>query len=485
MSILEHMGQGQEKNAGAHSAAGKSTAESGSVALFMEAIEQSAKEIAVKLPKGSRVAVVAFESESDNLSNFIMDEFTGALFNHGIDVADRQNLEYLVKELKFQMSGSVRDDEVRRVGNFLGADMVITGQLTNLGATFRYQINAIHLEQATLAGITRISVRNDADMRNMVTTLANQQTKVKTASYGSGGRQTPGASLDCGILFLNRKNYDMAINCFTQTIMQNPDMAVAYFYRAKVHHQLGDFRKMIADYDEAIRLNPNLAEMYFYRALAYSDLNRQHNLGRAALDLTAAIKLNPDYMDAYNLRGRIHSWNGDHDLAIADFSQAIKLNPDNAALYSYRGMAYFKKGDIDRALTDYNEAIKINPDDAGLYSIRIEVYLRRDDLNRAIADYGQLIRLKPNNPDAYNKRGDAHMEKGAVDRAIADYGKAIELYEGNKYSQLDIYIARGNAYREKGDKNRAAADYREAMKIVGTISPRHAQINQLLQAVLQ
>ena len=48
-----------------------------------EAIEQSAQKTASELPKGSRVAIVAFESENNNLSDYIMEELTGALFDKG------------------------------------------------------------------------------------------------------------------------------------------------------------------------------------------------------------------------------------------------------------------------------------------------------------------------------------------------------------------------------------------------------------------
>ena len=68
----------QEEAVAVPSPAKKSSGESGSAVSLMEAIEQSAEQIARSLPRGSRVAVVAFESESGNLSDFIMNEFTGA-----------------------------------------------------------------------------------------------------------------------------------------------------------------------------------------------------------------------------------------------------------------------------------------------------------------------------------------------------------------------------------------------------------------------
>jgi hypothetical protein len=152
-----------------------------------EAIEQSAEKICADLPAGSRVAIVAWESASAGLSDYIMEELTGALVGRGMEVTDRQNLEYVYRELKLQMSGEVSDESARSIGRFLGADLVITGQLTELGGPYRYRASAVNVEHATRDSVTRLDVRGDAAMRRLVAAMANQKAAVKTASYGDGG----------------------------------------------------------------------------------------------------------------------------------------------------------------------------------------------------------------------------------------------------------------------------------------------------------
>ena len=56
--------------------------------------------------------------------------------------------------------------------------------------------------------------------------------------------------------------------------------------------------------------------------------------------------------------------------AIQDYDEAIRLNPNYADAYYNRGLAYGAKGDQDRAIQDLNEAIRLNPKDAGAYSGR-------------------------------------------------------------------------------------------------------------------
>jgi tetratricopeptide (TPR) repeat protein len=52
---------------------------------------------------------------------------------------------------------------------------------------------------------------------------------------------------------------------------------------------------------------------------------------------------------------------GDLDRAIADYDEAIRLNPNFANAYKNRAGVWKVKGDLDRATADYNEAIRLDP----------------------------------------------------------------------------------------------------------------------------
>jgi len=52
---------------------------------------------------------------------------------------------------------------------------------------------------------------------------------------------------------------------------------------------------------------------------------------------------------------------GDFDYAIYDHTQAIRLNPNFAEAYLNRAYAYSEKDDNDKAIADYESALRINP----------------------------------------------------------------------------------------------------------------------------
>jgi PBP1b-binding outer membrane lipoprotein LpoB len=153
---------------------------------LVEAIDQSAQKIKGELPPGSRVAVVSFTSDNENLSDYLMEELIGALFELGFEVTDRQTIEQVYREFNFQMSGAVDDATIQEAGKFLGADMTITGELIDVGGAYRYRTSAVHQKLGTRASVTRATIRDNEEIQRLIAALANRKSTTKTATYGEG-----------------------------------------------------------------------------------------------------------------------------------------------------------------------------------------------------------------------------------------------------------------------------------------------------------
>jgi tetratricopeptide (TPR) repeat protein len=168
-----------------------------------------------------------------------------------------------------------------------------------------------------------------------------------------------------------------------------------------------------------------LADAYLLLGWLYQ--SPMDNYDRAIADYDQAIKLKPDFAEAYYNRGTAYTHKGDYGRAIADFDQVIYLKPDDAEAYTVRGSAYALKGDTDRAIADYDQAIQLQPDDAKAYYGHGLAYFHKGDFDCAIADYDQAIRLQPDDAEAYYVRGNAYAQKGEKEKAIADFKKVLEL----------------------------------------------------------
>ena len=133
-------------------------------------------------------------------------------------------------------------------------------------------------------------------------------------------------------------------------------IAFAYEGRGRIALRHGDWRRAIADFDEAIHLNPNRASLYRDRAQA----RRQ---------------------------------NGDLELAIEDYDEAIAHDPRHAAPYHQRGLALAAAGDLDRAILSYNTAVRLDPSDAQPRLDRGLAFLARGQANEARADFEAALAL--------------------------------------------------------------------------------------------
>jgi tetratricopeptide (TPR) repeat protein len=353
-----------------------------------------------------------------------MEELTGELFDKGIEVADRRNLEYVYQELNFSMSGDVSDESAKSIGKFLAADMVVTGQLRDLGGSYRLLTTAIRVEEATRASVPRFDVRKDRSLQNMISALERQTSGVRTTKYGVSEDKTPqtaGTFIDRGIMFAMRGEYD----------------------------------KAVADFDEAIRLRPDMEAAYLMKARALS----------ASVSIVTGVEENFSGFKYVTFGERMPTIEEArvHDQAIAAINQALRINPNNESAYSMRGTEYADKGDYDRALEDFNKAIQLAPNFVDAYSNRGAAYYYKKDYDRAIADFNQAIQLSPDFAGAYYNRGMAYFDKRDYDSVIADYTRVIELAP-----TADTYNSRGVAYASRnntGDMNRAIADFEATLRI--------------------
>jgi len=170
-----------------------------------------------------------------------------------------------------------------------------------------------------------------------------------------------------------------------------------------------------------------LANNLFSNAFALCSRGKCTDPQKALEYLNEAIKLKPDYAEAYNNRGNVYGDLGQHQQAIEDYNEAIRLKPDYAMAYNNRGVDYRDLGQNQRAIEDYNEAIRLNPNDAMPYNNRGVTYRDLGQNQQAIEDYNEAIRLKPDYVMAYSNRGDAYLTHGDKESGCRDAQKACEL----------------------------------------------------------
>ena len=166
------------------------------------------------------------------------------------------------------------------------------------------------------------------------------------------------------------------------------------------------------------------AQQYFERGVASSDPDEEIRFN------TEAIRLQPDFSEAFYNRAHARHRKGDLDGALADYNQAIQLKPDYAEAFINRGFERQAKGDLEGALEDYNRAIQLKPDDAEALNHRGRARQAAGDLDGALEDYSQAIQLKPDFINAYYNRGLVFQQLDQPAAATADLQQYLNLGGG-------------------------------------------------------
>jgi tetratricopeptide (TPR) repeat protein len=309
---------------------------SGGLSL-QEAIEQAASEIAEKLPAGTRIAIIDFESESPQLSDYIREELTGALVNSKLEVADRVNLERLRKELNLQLSGEVDDASAQSIGKFLGVQTVVTGQFINTGSRYRFRANSIAVETAKRETATRLDVAASRDLRELIAALnrhtATPRAEERTEQTAKAAEPAKPAEAP--------KPAEPAKPAEAPKPKETPKPAEAPKPKETAP------AKSTPPADESNK-----------RGIRFLDSG---NYDSAITAFSDAIKSDPKFAAAYNNRGLAYSFKGNNDRAIADYTQAIKLDPYFALAYGNRGVSYQNIGQTRLAIQDYETALDYDP----------------------------------------------------------------------------------------------------------------------------
>ncbi|HEX9677984.1 tetratricopeptide repeat protein [Nitrososphaera sp.] len=76
-----------------------------------------------------------------------------------------------------------------------------------------------------------------------------------------------------------------------------------------------------------------------------------------------ALRIDPQYIDAWVKKGYSHFHLGEYTIAISAYDKALEIDVNNADAWNLKGLAYYKMKNHERAIECCEKAIDINPND--------------------------------------------------------------------------------------------------------------------------
>jgi Flp pilus assembly protein TadD len=229
------------------------------------------------------------------------------------------------------------------------------------------------------------------------------------------------------------------------------------------HNNLGFLFLRRGELDKAI--------LEFQAALDIRSRNTQthYNLGAALIQSNLG-----------NALARKQLW----DAAVDHLHEAVRLRPDYADAYFNLGSVLFQQGRIEEAIVQWQKALEIRPRDAEAHSNVASAFRKQGNVKEAIAEYEQALNIAPEDPVALNNLSwilatcsDASMRDGS--RAVTLAVKAVQASGGKNPSFVRTLAA---AHAEAGQFAEAVATA-EAAKALASTQRKPELVRRLEQEI--
>ena len=189
-----------------------------------------------------------------------------------------------------------------------------------------------------------------------------------------------------------------------------------------------------------------------------------------------AIRIKPDWAEAYGNLGNIFKDAGQLDEAVTSYRRAIEFKPDLAGAHSNLGNVLRDLGQLDEAIASYRQAISLKPEFAEAHSNLGNALKDIGQFDEAIASFRQAIRFKPNFAEAHNNLGGTLTEKDDSTKPSLPIGMRF----GSCPITLALHYNLGIALHAKGQIDEAIGCYRQAIQLKPDYSEAHNNLGGVL-----
>jgi tetratricopeptide (TPR) repeat protein len=154
-----------------------------------------------------------------------------------------------------------------------------------------------------------------------------------------------------------------------------------------------------------------------------------------------ALRIDPEYVDAWIKKGYAHFLLGEFNLAIASYDKALEVDLDNAEAWNLKGLAYYKMKNYARALECSVKAIDADPNDGMSWYNRACYLSLSDSVDEAMEALRRAIEIDISHAKKAVRDRDfenAHAEEGFM--RIIEVVVLESIRQGYDYAGKIVWI---------------------------------------------
>jgi serine/threonine protein kinase/Tfp pilus assembly protein PilF len=276
-------------------------------------------------------------------------------------------------------------------------------------------------------------------------------------------RSDPEPQLDT--IFLGGDDFERCLEDLARAIELDPETATPYYHRAEVHNDAGQFEEAIADARRAIGLQSDHPLAYRPLLEAQLSLSREKALRTTLEELRTAADGWADpaaRARAYREIADYHRRLKDYDRGLAAANRIIEIEPDRHWGFIWRARIRRELQDMEGFRADCEAAANLDLESPDDLSARGASLINHCDMfERAHELLDELVERFPTWYLPYFYRGTSHYFQRRFEEALVDLTQAIELAPQYAYT----YVNRAVVYYELQRGKESTADYRRALEL--------------------
>jgi len=234
--------------------------------------------------------------------------------------------------------------------------------------------------------------------------------------------------------------------------------AVACDQRGVKLAQSGDLAASIEQFRSALRLQPDYADAWYHLGLAY-DQARQTDHAMSGFE--EALWFKPDYVEARYMLADCCRKRGDFAGELNILAQVVARAPQFAEAHYNYGVALKSQNKPQPAVQEFRAAVRLSPENSK-YMLALGIALADVDRKEAVTMLRAALQHGADGADAHYNLGLALATNGDDDGAERELNRALELNP----QQAAAFRALGVTQMHEGKLEQAENNLRRALEVM-------------------
>ncbi len=261
---------------------------------------------------------------------------------------------------------------------------------------------------------------------------------------------------------------DDSIASYKKALEMDPGSAVIQERLAEIHAKSGHMREATEEAQAALKIEPDnvdahrlLARIYV-RALGEISTGEvpQANITQAIEQFQAILKVQPDDTYSELWLARLYRFENHHSDAEKILRQVLQQDSDNGAALEQLSQLLVDEGKSQEAIDLLTQASQDSPS-PDIYDLLGSAYSQAKDYPKAEAAYRKAVALDPDDAGHRHGLAEALMERDKYADALEQYKKLVELEPGTSENHLRL----AQLYRRLGQFDKAQSSLDRAKQL--------------------